>query len=243
MDNRAVLGTVSESNGRVRVVDGCIGLPSGNNLLEVFLIPSAKLAVDRNGQSIEFVCRGCESSRMNETLLGILIGVAGTFLIEAFSGSRILRAQRKQNLKEIYAQFARSINKGLRLVEDLEKISRDSTQLSKEYKTVAKRPNSRAIEIIDKRLSRLADKTNKIELEVDAFLADTDATLSYFQLAAPKHVLSAGVAIRTGIDDCLNGKVDFVELQKRYSCFITVARFSLRNQFLGWCASKISNRL
>jgi hypothetical protein len=180
---------------------------------------------------------------MNETLLGILIGVAGTFLIEAFSGSRILRTQRKQNLKEIYAQFARSINKGLRLVEDLEKISRDSTQLSKEYRTVANRPNSRAIEIIDKRFSRLAYKTNKIELEVDAFLADTDATLSYFQLAAPKHVLSAGVAIRTGIDDCLNGKVDFAELQKRYSCFITVARFSLRNQFLGWCASKISNRL
>jgi hypothetical protein len=179
---------------------------------------------------------------MNETLLGILIGVAGTFLIEAFSGSRILRAQRKQNLKEIYAQFARSINKGLRLVEDLERISRDSIQISKETKKAVKKPNSRAVEFIDKRLSRLTDQTNKIESEVETFLADMDATLSYFQLAAPKHVLTAGMTIRTGIDECLNGNVDFLELQKRYALFIVIARFSLRLQFLGWCVSKIRNR-
>jgi hypothetical protein len=36
------------------------GVPGGNNLLEVFLIPSANLGVDRNGQSIEFVSRECE---------------------------------------------------------------------------------------------------------------------------------------------------------------------------------------
>jgi hypothetical protein len=180
---------------------------------------------------------------MNETLLGILIGVAGTFLIEAFSGSRILRAQRKQNLKEIYAQFARSINKGLRLVEDLERISRDSIQLSNETKNVAKKPTSHAVELIDKRVSRLGNQTNKIEAEVETFLADMDATLSYFQLAAPKHVLTAGMAIRTGIDECLNRKVDYLELQKRYALFIVVARFSLRLQFLGWSASKIRNRV
>ena len=190
-----------------------------------------------------FVSGECESSCMNETLLGILIGVAGTFLIEAFSGSRILRAQRKQNLKEIYAQFARSINKGLRLVEDLERISRDSIQLSKETKKVAKTPTSHAVELIDKRVSRLGNQTNKIESEVETFLSDMDATLSYFQLAAPRHVLNAGMAIRTGIDECLNRKVDFLELQKRYALFIVIARFSLRLQFLGWSASKIRNRV
>jgi hypothetical protein len=180
---------------------------------------------------------------MNETLIGIVVGVFGTFLIEAFSGSRILRAERKQNLKEVYSEFARSINKGLRLVEDLQRISKNARELSHERKSAKKKANSHASELIEQRLSRLVLQTNKIELEVNLFLADMDATLSYFQLSAPKHVLSAGSSIRTGIDDCLDGKVEFDDLQKRYSLFITVARFSLRNQFLGWYCFKVGKQI
>ena len=124
----------------------------------------------------------------------------------------------------------------------MERISRNSIQISKETKKAAKKANSRAVEFIDKRLSRLTDQTNKIESEVETFLADMDVTLSYFQLAAPKNVLTAGMAIRTGINECFNGKVDFLELQKRYALFIVVPRFSLQLQFLGWCVSKIRNR-
>ena len=67
------------------------------------------------------------------------------------------------------------------------------------------------------KLSRLGEISNRIELEVNAFLADTDAMLSSLQLASPKYVLSACVSIRTGIDDCLNGKVDPSEFQNRYA--------------------------
>jgi hypothetical protein len=179
---------------------------------------------------------------MNETLIGIIIGGVGTFLIEAFSGTRILRAERKQKLKETYAEFTCSINKGMRLVEDLERLTEDTKKLSFESKKVSKKPNLSSVEMIERKISRLGVQTNKIELEVDSFLAGMDAALSYFQLAAPKHVLSAGTAIRTGIDECVKGNVEFLELKQRYALFILVARFSLRNQILGWYTYKVSNR-
>lgn len=43
-----------------------VGLQGGNNLLEVFLITDANLAVNRNGLPIEFVSSTCEPSQMKK---------------------------------------------------------------------------------------------------------------------------------------------------------------------------------
>jgi hypothetical protein len=69
------------------------------------------------------------------------------------------------------------------------------------------------------------------------------ATLSYLQVSTPKHALTAGSSIRTGIDDCLFGKVELDDLQKRYPLFTIVARFSLRNQFVGSHFFKVGNQI
>lgn len=165
------------------------------------------------------------------SLAGVIVGA----LITNFGVVYQNRAIQKSEKFNVYADFLTNINKGFRLLEDINRIQSTSKKISQKTK---KAQNLKDIKRIESETHEVDVQIKKLQNKLEVFLSGMDSALSKYQLIAPAYLVKYGISLRNGIDECADGKIELTELRKRYQHFVLASRFSMYGKIIG----KISDR-